>query len=421
MAGAGAVTLAVVLGAWVGPLDASWSSGPDGLSLISTDSEAKPLNSGRGWDTALSGDGRYVALGNGRVLTVKDIATGALTQVCDAYCKSPALSYDGRFIAFVSHHDNVAPGERPGKSDVFVKDLRTGTVRVVSGAPILRREGGAYLPSISADGRRVAFCTGSGVNPMQQAWLADESGAIRPIGERSSYGPRLSADGNTAVFHTYGHKPGEFSSPGVTRSIVVADLRTGNTTELDKLVGLPIPVNAYGINYAAPSADGSRLAFVLLSRHSGTDPERPGMFLSAPGSNPDLSGIYVADLRAGTVIHRVRNRAGGIAYGFGARLSADGEHLLFGSGDNDLVAHDVSLGSDVFTTDLRSGTTRRLSSPRYLAKELFDRPAAYAGPSEISADGATALFESGDPQRVPQGLPNGYYSGVYLARATAEP
>ena len=67
----------------------------------------------------------------------------------DAY--EPAVSADGRVIAFTSRAGNLG---RPGRtSTIFVRDLRTATTTPVSTGVA----GDAFQPAISADGRHVAF------------------------------------------------------------------------------------------------------------------------------------------------------------------------------------------------------------------------------------------------------------------------
>ena len=76
-----------------------------------------------------------------------------------ATATSPAISADGRFVAFSSDATNLVPGDTNGAADVFVRDRQTGTTRAgerrAQAAP--RAMGPATSPAISADGRFVAF------------------------------------------------------------------------------------------------------------------------------------------------------------------------------------------------------------------------------------------------------------------------
>src|SRR6476620_6147438 len=70
----------------------------------------------------------------------------------------PSISADGRFVAFSSDAFNLASGDTNTFRDVFVRDTLTGTttrVSVSSGA--VQGNWISDWPSISADGRYVAF------------------------------------------------------------------------------------------------------------------------------------------------------------------------------------------------------------------------------------------------------------------------
>ena len=72
---------------------------------------------------------------------------------------NPAISADGRWVAFESAHGNLNFAKRYGQMGVFVRDLRSG--RTIRRQPPARRavSRSAYNPTISGDGRLVAFET----------------------------------------------------------------------------------------------------------------------------------------------------------------------------------------------------------------------------------------------------------------------
>ena len=75
-----------------------------------------------------------------------------------ATASSPAISADGRFVAFDSEATNLVPGDTNDASDVFVRDRQTGTTRRVSvSSGGAQGNGASFDPAISADGRFVAF------------------------------------------------------------------------------------------------------------------------------------------------------------------------------------------------------------------------------------------------------------------------
>src|SRR6185503_4952334 len=130
------------------------------------------------FDVTLSGDGRYVAFttyaanlvtgdtNSMRDVFVHDLATGTTIRASvnasgagvlkgGAY---PALSHDGRFVAFGSEARELVSGDTNRTWDIFVRDLVAGTTERVSVAGGGAEANNASLsPCISADGRFVAF------------------------------------------------------------------------------------------------------------------------------------------------------------------------------------------------------------------------------------------------------------------------
>src|SRR5919201_1411120 len=124
----------------------------------------------------LSADGRYVVFTsntpdlNGHVpaytIFKRDLLTGAHTRACragNADSGNPVISADGRFVAFESRATNLAP-DHDLQPDVYECDTATGNIARVS-APLndnVNSVGSSGDPSISADGRYVAFTSDAG-------------------------------------------------------------------------------------------------------------------------------------------------------------------------------------------------------------------------------------------------------------------
>src|SRR5215217_9101496 len=85
------------------------------------------------------------------------VSLGADGRQAGAASRSPSISSDGRYVAFVSEADDLTAGEGPFW-DVYVRDRVTGETELVSRPTAgTAANGDSFLPSISDDGRWVAF------------------------------------------------------------------------------------------------------------------------------------------------------------------------------------------------------------------------------------------------------------------------
>ena len=69
----------------------------------------------------------------------------------------PSISSDGRYVAFESDATNLAPGDLNGLSDIFVRDMQSGKTYLVSRSGALQANGPSIAAVISGDGRFVFF------------------------------------------------------------------------------------------------------------------------------------------------------------------------------------------------------------------------------------------------------------------------
>ncbi len=141
-----------------------------------TDRILKPAANG---EYTITPDARYIAylgLSNGTsgfyAIYVFDRQTGINElvsvprsgNVLNGYSFSPAISADGRYVAFVSYATSIVSGDTNGRADVFVRDRVARTTERVSVSSLGAQANGdsfSYLfpnsVAISADGRLVSF------------------------------------------------------------------------------------------------------------------------------------------------------------------------------------------------------------------------------------------------------------------------
>jgi len=86
------------------------------------------------------------------------VSIGSRGAQADGNSWYPSISADGRFVAFTSGAANLVAGDTNGAADIFIRDrAKRKTERVSIGSRGAQADGGSWYPSISADGRFVAF------------------------------------------------------------------------------------------------------------------------------------------------------------------------------------------------------------------------------------------------------------------------
>lgn len=339
----------------------------------------RTLTHGNGDSTTpvISANGRYVAfpsLASNLVhgdrndvsdIFVKDLRTGAVRSASRGgdgpSFDPPALSADGRFVAFVSSATNLVPGDTNNVDDVFVTDMHTGRVERVSGG-----NGPADgSPAISADGRYVAFRSEAwtlvegDTNGVADVFLADRlTGKVTRISTSSS-----GTQGDKLVHHGLAMSADMFVKDVVSGAVERVNVSaTGEQTTSYTLIPAITP-------------DGSRVLFVAWGD------------TLVPGDTPD---IFMKDLHT-KAITRVNTRQDGTvsdAQPYQPSVSANGRFVVFSSLATNLVRRDTNNVDDVFLKDMHTGSITRLS-------ERFGKQGNnFSLAPTISADGRTVVFAS---------------------------
>jgi Tol biopolymer transport system component len=209
------------------------------VSVSSAEQQATDSSGG----AAITPDGRFVAFGSAAVNlvpgdvddaasdlylrdrqsgTTEGISTIAPPSGLVRHSGAPAISADGRFVAFNSLESNLVPGDTNGRYDIFVLDRNTATVERVSVTDAgVEGNNDSLGPSMSADGRFVAFTSdadnlvaGDG-NFDTDVFVHDRvvhttvRASVRTDGtetgfELGSSGASLSADGQIVAFDSEG-------------------------------------------------------------------------------------------------------------------------------------------------------------------------------------------------------------------------
>lgn len=269
----------------------------------------------------------------------------------------PAISNEGRYVAFTSADPTLVVGDTNGAADVFVLDAETGTIERVSvgpgGVQANEASGG---PAISADGRWVAFSSratnlaSEDTTAVEDVYLHDRvthatvlvSVSIDGAGsDQPSTTPHLSSDGRRVVFASTATRLVSGDSNGVM-DVFVRDLVAGTTMRVSVTNGgeqvafasqLRPRINANG-RYVAlistSSLDGSGKTGTFLVDTLGNASSWAGQHYGAV--DIDDSGRFIAmsdDASTVRVLDRVVGVTTALGYGVFPSLSADGRYAAF--------------------------------------------------------------------------------------------
>jgi Tol biopolymer transport system component len=304
----------------------------------------------------------------------------------------PSASNDGRYVVFDSDASNLVNGDTNATGDVFVRDRQTGTTRRVSiGSSEQQGNAPSHSASISADGRFVAFVSGAtnlvpgDTNGAEDVFVRDvKAGTTRLIslrndggqGNGASFSPRISATGAFVVFTSAATNLASGDTNG-SYDVFVRD-RSRQRTRRVSVNSHEVGANGNSVN-GSITPDGRYVVFDSSSTNLGG------------GDTNVAQDIFIRDLRLGTTKRVSVNSLGfeGNGDSTDARISGNGRLVVFRSAATNLVLHDTNASDDVFIRDRRTSTTKRVSVGTK-GQQANDRS---SGPS-ISLDGRYVVFVS---------------------------
>lgn len=239
----------------------------------------------------------------------------------------PALDADGSVVAFHSAADNLVPGDTNQSYDIFVRDLTAGTIErasVATGGAQSNLNGGNGYPSLSGDGRLVAFHSfAANFDPAHDpdqwdVFLRDrQAGTTRLISRAvtqrrsgpgcsvtlasdpaggGSFNARLSRDGRCLVFESSAWRLVLDDHNRDVSDVFLHDLVTDKLSLLS--LGLEGRIAQHGSFWPAVSGDGRYVVFASWAANlvTGDGNAMRDVFLLDRGAvQPDL---YVADCTA---------------------------------------------------------------------------------------------------------------------------
>jgi len=402
----------VGLGAASGVIARSAGSGPSGgvTSRVSVGPGGVQAKGGS-FGTSISRSGRYVAFASGATnlvagdtnrrpdVFVRDrvahvtrrVSVGPRGAQVNGSSYEPAISADGRFVAFSSNGSNLVAGDTNRLTDVFVRDLVAHVTRRVSVGPGgAEADGGSSEPAISGDGQYVAFTSDASnlvageTNLNFAVFVRDrvahvtERVSVGPGGAQpnsSSTDPAISADGQSVAFTSDASNLVAGDTNG-SIDVFVRDRKAQVTRRVS--VGPGAAQANLSSREPAISAGGRYVAFSSEASN-----------LVAGDTNASAD-VFVRD-RAAHVTRRVSVGPGGAqanSFSIDPAISLDGRFVAFVSPASNLVARENTGIYDVYVRDRVAHVTRRVSVGRLGA----DANANSASPSV--AGGRSVAFSS---------------------------
>jgi Tol biopolymer transport system component len=312
---------------------------------------------------------------------------------------APSISADGRYVAFQSDASDLVQGDGNSATDVFVRDLkRQRTTRISVDAVGADPNGVSFAPSISANARNVAFFSNASdlvsgdANSATDVFVRDRKNNVTTAVTVDSVGGAPKFNNLAPLSISNTGRYITFSSNA--NDIVPGDGNPGYDVFLHDL--------KKGSRHASASiplgGDADNYSFapsIATGRYVAFFSWASDLI---PADNSLGADVFVRDLEMETTTRVSVDTAGGDADddSFAPSISGDGRFVAFASFASDLVPGDGNFAADVFVRDLQSGITVRASVDRTGsdANDQSEEPS-------MNTDGRTVAFRSDASDLVP--------------------
>lgn len=260
-------------------------------------------------------------------------------------CYAPAISGDGKSVAFESHATNLVPDDKNGVRDVFIWHSSTNTIKKVSiGVDGKEANADSFEPSVSGDGSLVAFTSTASNISLTEKGVSNNNVFLYDVQKEKSI--MISID-------PISRKGGGGSKPSI-------------------------------------SHDGNRIAFYS---HTAT---------LVVGDNNELWDIFLWEKNIPT-FKRISLTADGKERNQGTEsanrivapsISGNGQYIAFATTATNMVPGDINIFQDVFVYDINSGITVIASKSSDGKPGNADSPVEQGEKIAISFDGKWVAFST---------------------------
>ncbi len=312
---------------------------------------------------------------------------------------NPAISMDGRCVAFISAATNLVASDDNALPDVFLHDRATRTTTRVSVSTQGNQSNGpSYRCGISANGRFVIFDSDgrnlvpNDENDVPDVFVHDVQAKVTECASVSTWGQRaddtsfvgaISCDGRYVTYMSHASNLVDFDTNHAWDVFVrdrllqttVRESVSSNGTEGDSDSSWP-----------AISADGSIVAFSSFATNF------------SPGDTNWAWDVFVRDRNTGATVRLSKgmNQTQANGGSFHPSISGDGRFVAFDSEADNLVVGDANQQIDAFVADRQTDVIRRVS----VASEGGEGN-AYSENAIVSWDGWYVAYSSDSENLVP--------------------
>jgi Calx-beta domain/WD40-like Beta Propeller Repeat len=332
-----------------------------------------------------------------------DVAAGS------GLSEDPVVSANGRFVAFESFSFNILPVGPNARKNIFHRDLQTGVTTLISVnlASTGGGNGDSQNPAISADGRYVAFESRANnlvaidSNTFTDVFVHDTQTGITTLvsvnsagmgsGNQESIKPTISANGGMVVFQSFASNLSTIDTNN-RLDVFARDIQTGTMHLVSCNVGCTASGNNDSLTANVPkdkapraniSNDGRIVVFESRATNLVTIPMAPNGFTE----------VFARDLQTGTTTLLSVNMQGTMSVGGEVPvISGDGRFAVFQSSAPDITPNDSGSGLDLFRRDLQTGTTTMVTAT--ITNTGSNGPSNFGYFPIISTDGRYITFQS---------------------------
>ena len=326
-------------------------------------------------------------------------ASGANGAAADGLSRNADVSGDGRFVVFESIAENLSDSDSPNTYDIYLRDRQAGTTTLLSrgssGGPASQD---SFNPAISENGRHVAFdsraqLTGQDNNGTQRdvyvrdtvanttTLVSRATGPNTPAAGQESVKPAINTNGARIAFESVSNDISDDDNNG-TRDIYRRDMVANSTILISRADDSEGAAGDLNSEDASISGSGNEVAFESQSNNLG--------------GNPDIgSSVYMRRVDLGSTVDISAPKGSGANvpedHSRNPSISVTGLYVAFESDVNDLFNGDSDRFPHVY---VRNTETNGLSivSRAQGVKGKF----AIGGDAAITSSGRHVAFTSID-------------------------